>query len=199
MERYQSHAETDRWRSRHQTARGMSLQRISNSLRHDAVAWGETYPNLAETQGLGEFSNHLEDGNTRTERNWYKASEERKKEKGIQSPPLSFMEATQSPRPQSYIANSLILWAYPIALSKAALLLRTSLNRIASGDLARMRGGDLGDGDRVKMLILGDLEGGRGNEEYLLRLVNNPLFRLVSEEPSSRPDSFIRGYGPFSS
>ena len=75
MERYQSHAETDRWRSRHQTARGMSLQRISNSLRHDAVAWGETYPNLAETQGLGEFSNHLEDGNKRTERHWYKASE----------------------------------------------------------------------------------------------------------------------------
>ena len=62
-----------------------------------------------------------------------------------------------------------------------------------------MRGGDLGDDDRVKMLSLGDLEGGRGNEEYLFRLVNNPPFRLVSEELSSRPDSFLRGYGPFSS
>ena len=109
------------------------------------------------------------------------------------------MEATQSPRPQSYIANSLILWAYPIALSIADLLLSTSLNRIASGDLARMRGGDLGDGDREKMLILGDLEGGRGNEEYLFRLVNNPPLRLVSEEPSPRLGSFMRGYGPFSS
>jgi hypothetical protein len=62
-----------------------------------------------------------------------------------------------------------------------------------------MRGGDLGDDDRVKMLSLGDLEGGRGNEEYLFRLVNNPPFRLVSEELSSRPDSFLRGYGPFGS
>ena len=60
-----------------------------------------------------------------------------------------------------------------------------------------MRGGDLGDGDRVKMLILVDIEGGRGNEEYLFRLVNNPPFRFVSEDPSSRPDSFMRGYGPF--
>ena len=53
-----------------------------------------------------------------------------------------------------------------------------------------MRGGDLGDGDRVKLLILGHLESGRGNDEYLFRLVNNPPFRLVSEEPSSRPDRF---------
>src|SRR5260221_1711177 len=157
-------------------------QRISNFLTHDAVAWEETYPNLAETQGLSEFSNYMEDGDNRTERNWYKASEERNKEKRIQGPRLSFMEATQSPRPQSYIANSLILWAYPIAISKAVLLLRTSLYRIASGGLARMRGGDLGDGGRVKILILGHLEGGRGNEEYLFRFVNNTPFSLVSEE-----------------
>jgi len=114
--------------------------------------------------------------------------------------PLSFVVITQSPRPQSYIDSSLILWAYPIALSKADLLLRTSLNRIASGDLARMRGGGLGDGDRVKMLILGDLaEGGRGKEEYLFRLVNNPPFRLVSEGLSSGANSFMLGYGPFNS
>jgi hypothetical protein len=62
-----------------------------------------------------------------------------------------------------------------------------------------MRGGDSGDDDRVKMLILVDLEGGRGNEEYLFRLVNNPPFRLISEEPSSRADSFMRGFEPFSS
>jgi len=43
----------------------------------------ETCPNLTETQGLSEFSDHLEDGGT-TEHNWYKASEGREKEKGIQ-------------------------------------------------------------------------------------------------------------------
>jgi len=80
---YQYHAEIDRRRSRHQTAREMSLQRITNSLTHNVVAWGETCPNLVETQGLSEFSDHLEDGGT-TERNWYKASEGREKEKGIQ-------------------------------------------------------------------------------------------------------------------
>ena len=79
MEPYQYHAEIDRWRSRHQTAREMSFQRISNFLTHDAVAWGETCPNLGETEGLSEFSNFLEDDGTRTERNWYKASEEGQK------------------------------------------------------------------------------------------------------------------------
>ena len=62
-----------------------------------------------------------------------------------------------------------------------------------------MRGGDLGDGDRVKMLILADPEGGGDKEEYPFRLVSNPPFRLASEEPSSRPDSFMRAYRPFSS
>ena len=63
-----------------------------------------------------------------------------------------------------------------------------------------MRGGDLGDGDRVKMLILVDIEGGRGNEEYLFRLVNNPPFRFVSEEPSSRPlYAWVRAIQPLRS
>ena len=53
-----------------------------------------------------------------------------------------------------------------------------------------MRGGDLGDDD---------LERGRGNKEYLFRLVNNPPFRLASEERFSRSDSFMRGYRPFRS
>jgi hypothetical protein len=74
-----------------------------------------------------------------------------------------------------------------------------SLNRMASGDLARMRCGGLGDGDREKMLILGDFVGGRGKEEYLFRLVNNPPFRLFSEELSSEANSFMLGYGPFNS
>jgi hypothetical protein len=68
---------------------------------------------------------------------------------------------------------------------------------MASGDLARMRGGGLGDGDREKMLILGDFEGGRGREEYLFRLVNSPRFRLFSEGQSSGTNSFVLGYGPF--
>jgi len=80
---YQYHAEIDQRRSRYQTAREMSLQRITNSLMHNVVAWGETCPNLAEMQGLSKFLDHLEDGST-TERNWYKASEGREKEKGIQ-------------------------------------------------------------------------------------------------------------------
>jgi hypothetical protein len=64
-----------------------------------------------------------------------------------------------------------------------------------------MRGGSLlGDEDRVKILILGDLEeGGRGKEEYLFRLVNKPPFRLTSEGLSSGANSFIPGYGPFGS
>ena len=43
----------------------------------------------------------------------------------------------------------------------------------------RGRDGDSGDDDRVQMLILGDLgdlvDGVRGNDEYLFRLVNTPL------------------------
>lgn len=72
-----------------------------------------------------------------------------------------------------------------------------SLNRMASGDLARMRGGGLGDGDREKILILGDFVGGRGKEEYLFRLVNSPRFHLFSKGPSSGADSLMLGCGPF--
>lgn len=127
--------------------------------------------------------------------NWY---EERREEKEFHSPPLSFMEVTHSPSPQSYIDSSLILLAYPIALSKADLLFRISLNRMASGDLARMR--RLGGvGDRVKMLIGDFMEGVRGKDEYLFRLVNNPIFRLGSGGLFSVVNSLMLGYDPFSS
>ena len=108
------------------------------------------------------------------------------------------MEVTQSPSPQSYIDNSLILWAYAVALSKADLLLRMSLNRIASGDLARMR--DLGGGGvRVKTLNRWDrIEGGRGKDEYLFRLVNIPPFRLGSEGLSSVANPVVLEYEPHS-
>lgn len=115
--------------------------------------------------------------------------------------PLSFMEPTQSPSPQSYIASSLILFAYPIALSKDVFLARTSLNRMASGDLARMRGrdSDSGDDDRVRMLILVDLgdlvDGVRGRDEYLFKLVNTPL-RGDDEGPSSGAISLMLGGEP---
>lgn len=75
---------------------------------------------------------------------------------------------------------------------------------MASGDLARMRGrdGDSGDEDRVNMLILGDLwdlvDGVRGNEEYLFRLVNTPL-RGDDEGPSSGAISLMLGRDPFES
>jgi len=86
MERYQYLAEIDRGRSRHRTAREMSFQRISNSLTHVAVTWEETCSNLAaEMQGLSEVSNYLEDGDERIECKWYKANEERNKQKGIQA------------------------------------------------------------------------------------------------------------------
>lgn len=91
--------------------------------------------------------------------------------------------------------SSLILFAYAVALSKADFLLRMSLNRNASGDLARIRGlgGDGGGGDvRGKTLVLGDLtEGVRGNDEYLFKLVSTPPFRLGSEGLSSVADSFM--------
>jgi hypothetical protein len=84
-------------------------------------------------------------------------------------------------------------------------LAKTSLNRMASGDLARMRGrdGDSGDDDdRVKMLILGDLgdlvDGVRGNDEYLFKLVNNP-FREDDEGSSSGGISLMLGWEPFDS
>jgi len=118
--------------------------------------------------------------------------------------PLSFMETTQSPSPQSYIYSALILFAYPIALSRDVFLARTSLNCMASGDLARMRGrdGDSGDDDRVKMLILGDLgdlvDGVRGNDEYLFRLVNTPL-RVDDGGSSSGGISLMLGLEPFDS
>jgi hypothetical protein len=94
--------------------------------------------------------------------------------------------------------SSLILIAYAVALSKADFLLIMSLNRIASGDLARIRGlggdGGGGDGVRVKALALGDfIEGGRGKDEYLFKLVSIPIppFRLGSEGLSSGVDSLM--------
>jgi hypothetical protein len=85
------------------------------------------------------------------------ARRERKKRE-FHSPPLSFMVMTQSPSPQSYMDSSLILFAYAVALSRADFLLRMSLNRNASGDLARIRGlggdgGGGGDDIRGKMLV----------------------------------------------
>jgi hypothetical protein len=153
---------------------------------------------MGTAEGLSGFSNYLE----LQEHGWYKAGKEREKEYEVHSSPFSFMETTQSPSPQSYVDSSLILLAYPIALSKADLLLRMSLNRIASGDLVRMRrlGGDSGDGDRVTMLILCDLmEGVRGKDEYLFRLVNTPPFRLASEGLSSAANSLMIGHEPLGS
>jgi hypothetical protein len=72
-----------------------------------------------------------------------------------------------------------------------------SLNRKASGDLARIRrlGGDGGGGDGVrgKTLVRGDFieGGGRGKDEYLFKLVSIPPFRLGSEGLSSVADSFM--------
>jgi hypothetical protein len=87
--------------------------------------------------------------------------------------------------------SSLILFAYAVALSKADFLLRMSLNRNASGDLARIRGfggdGGGGDGVRTKTLVLTD--GGRGKDEYLFKLVSIPPFRLGSEGLFSVADS----------
>ncbi len=98
--------------------------------------------------------------------------------------------------------SSLILSAYAVALSKAVLLLRTSLNRIAAGDLARIRvfGGDGGGGDGVrgKTVVLWDLgEGGRGKDEYLFKLVSIPPFRFDSEGLSSVVDSLMLEDEPF--
>jgi hypothetical protein len=71
-----------------------------------------------------------------------------------------------------------------------------SLHRIASGDLARMRGLG-GGGVRVKILNLWDrIEGGRGKDEYLFRLVNIPPFRLGSEGLSSVAESLVLEYDP---
>jgi hypothetical protein len=92
--------------------------------------------------------------------------------------------------------SSLIFFAYAVALSKGDFLLRMSLNRIASGDLARIRGlggdGGGGDGVRAKTFVLGDFTaGGRGKDEYLFKLVSIPLFRLGSEGLSSVVDSLM--------
>lgn len=110
------------------------------------------------------------------------------------------MEVTQSPSPQSYIDNSLILLAYAVALSKVDFFLKISLHRIASGDLARIRGlgGDGDGGVRVKTLILWDIiEGGRGKDEYLFKFVNIPPFRLGSEGDSSTANSLMLEYESF--
>lgn len=72
-----------------------------------------------------------------------------------------------------------------------------SLNRIASGDLARIRGlgGDNGGGDVKEVFALGDLgdliDGVRGKDEYLFKLVSIPPFLLGSEELSSVGDSLM--------
>lgn len=67
-----------------------------------------------------------------------------------------------------------------------------SLNRIAPGDLARIRGLGSGGDVRVKTFVLGDLiEGGRGKDEYLFKLVSIPPFRLGSERLSSVGDSLM--------
>lgn len=75
---------------------------------------------------------------------------------------------------------------------------------MASGDLARMRGGDGDSGDdddRVKKLILGDLgdpvDGVRGNDEYLFSLVNTPL--REDKGSSSGGISLMLGWEPFDS
>jgi len=65
----------------------------------------------------------------------------------------------------------------------------------------RGRDGDSGDDERVKMLILGDLgdlDGVRGNEEYLFKLVNTPL-RGEGEGPSSGGISLMLGWELFDS
>jgi hypothetical protein len=109
------------------------------------------------------------------------------------------MEVTQSPSPQSYLDSSLILFAYAAARSEVDFFLRISLHRIASGDLARIRGlGGDGGGVRVKTLILWDtIEGGRGKDEYLFKLVNIPPFRLGSEGHSSAANSLMLEYESF--
>jgi hypothetical protein len=109
------------------------------------------------------------------------------------------MVVTQSLSPQSYMDSSLILIAYPVALSKADFLLRMSLNRSASGDLARIRGlGGDGGGGVVKTLVLGDfIEGGRGKVECLFKLVSIPPFRLGSEGLSNVADSLMLEYDLF--
>lgn len=108
------------------------------------------------------------------------------------------MEVTQSPSPQSYLDSSLILFAYAAARSEVDFFLRISLHRIASGDLARIRGlGGDGGGVRVKTLSLWDtIEGGRGKDEYLFKLVNIPPFRLGSED-SSAANSLMLEYESF--
>jgi hypothetical protein len=112
------------------------------------------------------------------------------------------MVVTQSLSPQSYIDSSLILLAYAVALSKAVLLLVMSLKRIACGDLARIRrlgNGGGGDGVRGTALVLWDLvEGVRGKDEYLFKLVSTPPLRLGSEGLSSVGDPFMLEDEPFS-
>jgi len=153
-----------------------------------------------EMRGLSGFSNYLEDYNTGKNTIGIKPAKRRERKRKFHSSPLSFTVVTQSLSPQSYIDSSLILLAYAVALSKAVLLFVMSLKRIASGDLARIRGlgNGGGDGVRVKTLVLWDLvEGGRGKDEYLFKLVSTPPLRLGSEGLSSVGDVFMLEDEPF--
>ena len=174
----------------------MSSQMIKMTLRdYAAVGRGRHPDSVMGMRGLSGFSNHLKSLQYRENIIGIKPAKNEQKKREFYSPPFSFVVVTQSPSPQSYLDSSLILFAYAVALSKADFLLRMSLNRNASGDLARIRGlgGDGGGGDaRGKTLVLGDLtEGVRGNDEYLFKLVSIPPFRLGSEGLSSVADSFM--------
>jgi hypothetical protein len=164
-----------------------------------AAVGREHHPDsVVGVRGLSGFSNHLKMLKYRESIIGIKPANRERKKTEFHSPPFSFMVVTQSLSPQSYMDSSLILFAYAVALSKADFLLIMSLNRIASGDLARIRGlggdGGGGDGVRLKLLALGDfIEGGRGKDEYLFKLVSIPIppFRLGSEGLSSGADSLM--------
>jgi hypothetical protein len=170
---------------------------IKTTLRdYAAVGRGHHPDSVTGIRRLSGFSNHLKILQYRENIIGKKPARKERKKREFHSPPLSFVVVTQSPSPQSYMDSSLILFAYAVALSKADFLLRMSLNRNASGDLARIRGlggdGGGGDGVRGKTFVLGDLtEGVRGNDEYLFKLVSIPPFRFGSEGLSSVADSLM--------
>src|SRR5260221_13740791 len=81
------------------------------SLQHDAVTWEEMcrisrIRGGGDAQGLSEFSNYLEDGDTRTECNWYKANEE--KETKRNSGPTSFLHGSDPITETTIIQSQLI-------------------------------------------------------------------------------------------
>jgi hypothetical protein len=165
-----------------------------------AVGRGHHSDSVMGMRGLGGFSNHLKI--YRENIIGIKPTKRERKKREFHNPPLSFVAMTQSPSPQSYMDSSLIFFAYAVALSKGDFLLRMSLNRNASGDLARIRGlggdGGGGDGVRVKTVVLGDFTvGGRGKDEYLFKFVSIPPFRLGSEGLSPVADSLMLEDDPF--